>query len=95
MKTLDSENKPFSLLNEEDNKIEYSQKNNLCCGLIFSRLFGTKIRYLILLITVLCMSASRSNELTFNFTVICMTSNSSVNNVRLFLIFKTTIHKNF
>lgn len=38
-------------------------------------------RYLLLLISILCMTSTRSNELSFNFTVICMTSNSSVNNV--------------
>ncbi|KAI1720413.1 major facilitator superfamily domain-containing protein [Ditylenchus destructor] len=37
-------------------------------------------RYLLLLISILCMTSTRSNELSFNFTVICMTSNSSVNN---------------
>ncbi|KAH7728881.1 Major facilitator superfamily [Aphelenchoides avenae] len=41
--------------------------------------FGGRMRYLILLISMLCMTATRSNELSFNFTVICMTANSSVN----------------
>uniref|UniRef100_A0A0K0EUA6 MFS domain-containing protein n=1 Tax=Strongyloides venezuelensis TaxID=75913 RepID=A0A0K0EUA6_STRVS len=34
-------------------------------------------RFFILIISILCMTAARSNELTFNFNVICMTADNS------------------
>uniref|UniRef100_A0A0K0FMS8 MFS domain-containing protein n=1 Tax=Strongyloides venezuelensis TaxID=75913 RepID=A0A0K0FMS8_STRVS len=40
--------------------------------------FGGNTRYIILFLSVLCMTAARSNELAFNFNVICMTSNHSL-----------------
>jgi hypothetical protein len=38
---------------------------------------GTKTRYAMLALGVLCMTSLRSNELAFNLTVICMTSNAT------------------
>lgn len=35
------------------------------------------IRYCILILTVVCLTFTRSNELSFNFTVICMNSNTT------------------
>jgi hypothetical protein len=40
-----------------------------------------RVRFLILLVTMLFLILTRANELSFNFTVICMTSNTTVNNV--------------
>uniref|UniRef100_A0AC35TWA1 MFS domain-containing protein n=1 Tax=Rhabditophanes sp. KR3021 TaxID=114890 RepID=A0AC35TWA1_9BILA len=44
-------------------------------------------RYLVLFVCVLCMTAARSNELTFSFNVICMTAANSTypNHVPLFM----------
>ncbi|KAE9547402.1 hypothetical protein FO519_009387 [Halicephalobus sp. NKZ332] len=36
-----------------------------------------KFRYAILILTVLCLTFTRSNELSFNFTVICMNMNTT------------------
>jgi len=36
-----------------------------------------KFRYVILIVTVLCLTFTRSNELSFNFTVICMNMNTT------------------
>ncbi|KAK0404152.1 hypothetical protein QR680_017313 [Steinernema hermaphroditum] len=44
------------------------------------RIVKGRTRFLVLLLAALAITATRSNDLTFSFTVICMTSNSSVNN---------------
>lgn len=50
------------------------------------------MRYLILIITILCMTAIKSNEISFNLTVICMTSNStSVIVNKIFIINKIVL----
>ena len=36
-----------------------------------------RVRYFILFLTVMCLTFTRSNELSFNFTVICMNSNAT------------------
>jgi hypothetical protein len=43
-----------------------------------------RVRFIVLFIAVLFLTFTRANELSFNFTVICMTSNSSINIVSLF-----------
>lgn len=53
-----------------------------CCA--ENGFFRSRIRYAILVVTVLCLTSARSNELSFNFTVICMTSNSTENPVNFF-----------
>jgi hypothetical protein len=46
-----------------------------------------RVRFLVLFIAMLYLTFTRANELTFNFSIICMTSNSTVNNVR-YLVYK-------
>lgn len=57
--------------NNNSNNNFYKKRNvNFCSGY-------ANVRYLILIITILCMTAIKSNEISFNLTVICMTSNST------------------
>jgi hypothetical protein len=37
-------------------------------------IFGNRTRYVILVLTTLCLSSVLSNILAFNFTIICMTT---------------------
>lgn len=57
----------------EKKSIEDREPRCGCCG---------RTRYLILVVAVLSMTAARANEMAFNLTVICMTSNSSVDGVK-------------
>lgn len=41
----------------------------------------SRVRYIILTMTMLYLTFTRANELGFNFTIICMLNNSTENNV--------------
>lgn len=47
-----------------------SEDDESCC-------LKNKFRYIILIVTALCLTFTRSNELSFNFTVICMNMNTT------------------
>ena len=65
---------------DDDDHMIFSSKPQQGCFQIRGR-----IRYSILLLTVICLTFIRSNELSFNFTVICMNSNETNSIVSFFL----------
>lgn len=51
------------------------------CTQTLTKHFRYRVRFLILFIGMVYLTSTRANELSFNFSVICMTSNLTVNGV--------------
>uniref|UniRef100_A0A914XD62 Uncharacterized protein n=1 Tax=Plectus sambesii TaxID=2011161 RepID=A0A914XD62_9BILA len=60
-----------------DNVFRYAQRETSCCSNSDDSkngIFGNRTRYIVLILATLCLSSILGNVLTFNFTIICMTS---------------------